>query len=177
MNQDAIGRTAIGLSVGCVAVLAATIASLVSPGIRSTLGLMPAAARSYQHGEHIDVPSSLYGSSPYTVVLFARSDCGVCQRIKPWLSETIAAVEGQTPAKVMMVATNSRLDEEVFYAREIGLGPERVVQLASTTLKVRQVPTLVLVDRRGTVQYSVDGAPNISTADLISRITTLTESR
>jgi len=177
MKQDTLGRLAIGISVACVVGVGATIAALTSPAIRSTLGLMPIAPASYVRGERIDVPASLYETSPHTLVLFARSDCGACQHIKPWLAQTIGTLEQKTGTRVVMVATNARLDDEIAYAAEIGLARDRVVPLASTSLKVRQVPTLVLVDRQGSVLYSLDGAPNIPATDVISRIATLTESR
>jgi hypothetical protein len=176
MKQETLGRIAIGLSAACVCLVGATIIVLVTPSIRATLGLTPSIQPGYVQGDRIDVPARVYESSPYTVIVFARSNCPVCQRVKPWLAQMTASVQRQTAARVVMVATNAGLDEEVAFGREIGLGQEQVVLLPSQALRVKLVPTVVLVDRRGEVLYSVEGAPE-SPANLIPRIVNLAQSR
>lgn len=177
MSQDALGRSAVALAVTCVLLVGATFFALLTPSIRTTLGLTPRVSPAYARGDRIDVPPSIYESSAFTVVLFARSDCGVCQRVKPWLSEMRAAVEARPAVQVVMVAINARLDDEVEFAREIGLGRERVFPLTPQGLKARLTPTLVLVDRQGTVLFSIDGAAPDQTAGAIPTIVNLTQSR
>ena len=159
MKSDLVGRIALAITVGCLVMVGLTVGALATPAGRARMGLAPAPAPSYAVGARIDVPASVYDASPYTVVLFARSDCGVCQQSKPWLAALTTALQRQSTVRVVMIASGEHLSDEVQYAADLGIGRDRVVPLAPRALKARLVPSLVLVDRQGVVRYSQEGVP------------------
>jgi len=175
MKRDTFGQLALTIALVCVLVLVATLATLAMPSIRLVLGFAPAQAGAYALGERIDVPPAVYESSQYTVVVFARSGCGVCQQMKPWLSDLAERVQQRASSRVVMVVGAGQLKDEIAFAGEIGLGRERVVPLTPGPIKVQVVPTVVLVDRQGRVLFVQEGAPLAERDAVIDRIVTLTQ--
>ena len=64
-RQDkAVNRVAVGLVVGCLAVVLVTVAALAIPAIRTRLGLGPLLPPTYPVGAVIDVPPDIYRYRP-----------------------------------------------------------------------------------------------------------------
>jgi thiol-disulfide isomerase/thioredoxin len=105
------------------------------------------------------VPATVYESSPYTVVLFARSSCGACKSAKPLFKKLVANIERRSSARVVMIAPMANRQDEVTYAKELGLDETQLLQLDLKDLRLRRVPTVVLLDQRGIVRYTREGAP------------------
>ena len=156
MTRDAlVARLATAGAVASVLLVAATA---VYPVIRARLAGHDTAA-SYSAGEHIDVPASVYERAPHTLVVFAESACGACQRMKPMLAALVRAAGQISSAEVVMVSPANDRDAQLRYASEIGLDNSRVTALDLTALRLRSVPTVAVVSPDGRVQYAHTGAP------------------
>jgi predicted transcriptional regulator len=78
------------------------------------------------------------------------------------VAESSAAVD----TRVVMVTGQGARDSEVRFAEELGLDARQVVPLDLRRLRLRHVPSAVVVDRDGTVLFSRSGP--ISEQDLES---------
>ncbi len=137
----------------CVVALGVTTAVVVSPAVRTMVGLGPAVpAPAYVVGEQVDVDPAIYGTSDRTVLLFARSTCGVCLRGVPFFAGVFAAGREQGTA-VAMVTPSSDMATEGAFAEQMGLTRGQVHHAASGSIRLRAVPTLMVVDRNGTIQH------------------------
>ncbi len=163
-KSDRIGRAALWLSVASVALILLTVGALAMPAARARLGLAPARTAAYAVGGRIDVPPSVYTATPYTVILFARSTCAFCERAKPLFAQLATALADDPAVRMVMVSAASGGAGDRDYARAIGLDEGRLVVVDPGSLKLKTVPTIVLVDREGRVQFSHEGVP--SPADL-----------
>ena len=157
MTRDAlVARLA---TAGAVASLLLVAATAVYPVVRARLGGVEPES-GYVIGDHIDVPPAVYERAPHTLVIFAESGCGACQRLKPMLAALVRTV-GQAPAAaVAMVTTTADTDAQLRYASEIGLDKGRVTALDLTALRLRRVPTVAVVSPDGRVRYAHTGAPS-----------------
>jgi hypothetical protein len=173
MKPELAGRIALTAATVCLATVGVTVGALAMPAVRTKIGLAPVMTPSYAPGDRIDLPASTYEASSYTVILFVRSDCGVCQRIKPWLTQLAATLQRQPAVRVVVVASGGHASDEVRYAAELGVGSERVFVVPSGALKLRSVPAFVLVDQRGAVRYSQEGAPRAQPDQVATAMTSL----
>jgi hypothetical protein len=155
--EDIAGRAAVAVSALCAAAVLLTAGVLFTPALRERIGLAPAAA--YAAGAMIDVPRSVYAGSAHTVVLFARYDCRACQRATPYLAAVVAGAGRAPGTRIVMVARPGHRDAEIAYARQIGLHESSLMFVDVKGLRLRTVPTVVLVDQRGVVQYAFEGLP------------------
>jgi hypothetical protein len=158
--EGLLGRLASVLVVACVLTVAATGVAIAVPQLRERLKTPEAPA--YVVGQHVDLPASVYGGSPYTLLILARSNCGACQRAAPLFAALIADLKSRSDIGVRLVTRRVRSDE-LRYAAAIGLDEANVVLTDLTSLRVERVPTLLLVDRGGRVLLAHEGAPASST--------------
>jgi thiol-disulfide isomerase/thioredoxin len=138
------------------------------PSVRATLGLAPKpTAPSYRAGDRIDLSPELLQSAPSTLVIFFRSDCGVCQRMRPILTKLVARGD-RTVHVIAVTGTENRKDAATFVT-QIGLGLDRLVTMDLKAVRVTTVPTLVIVDRDGTIRMAVEGLPPPAAQDALLR--------
>jgi len=136
-----------------VVVLVKTAMLVLSPSLRTLVRVGPPAdAPPYRTGDVVDVPPSVYQSSPRTLLLFARSDCAACQRSESFHQSAIAAATaaGTTVALMSPIADPAT---EASYAARLGLADNHVHFIAPGSIKLRTVPTLMLVDAAGRIQH------------------------
>jgi len=173
-RTDLIGRLAVAAAATSVVLVAATAVAIARPDLREKLGLAPGP---YAAGQQIDVPASVYGGSRETLIVFARSTCSVCQRSVPYFRRIFdeAARDG-IPVRLL---SSAPLDPaELDFARGLGLRDEDVVPVDHKTLRLRRVPTIVLVDQRGEIHYAREGAvPAGEQGELLRRMTSLVQAR
>ncbi len=135
-----------------VVVLAGTAALVVSPTLRDWVGVGPSVVRlPYQTGDLVDVPPAVYQSSARTLLLFARRDCAACQRSELFHQSAIAAAATVGTGVALMSPTTDPASEAPYAAR-LGVAPEQVHVIAPGSIKLRTVPTLMLVDAAGRIQ-------------------------
>ena len=170
--NDAIGRTALAVAIGCIALVVVTVGVLAMPAARSRLGLAPSKTPAYTVGGRIDVPASVYEATPLTVVIFARDTCAACQRSQVLFAKATADLAAEPSVHVVMMTTAPNRSGDLDYARAIGLDEHRLIPLDATHLRLKLVPTLVLVDRYGEVRYSHEGVPSPADIHELVRIAT-----
>jgi hypothetical protein len=150
-----LDRAAIGASIVLLAIFAGTLGMLAWPRLTGALGATPAAAEpAYRAGEVIDTPAEWYQAAPYTLLLFTRASCSACQTAHPFFKRLIGSI-GAT-VRVVLVTSAGEADEDAHYARGLGL-PAHSIRTAVPGLSVRVTPTLVLVDRQGTILHAWEG--------------------
>lgn len=133
----------------------------IPAGLLLTYGLavyLPATHKAYAIDTKVDVPAEIYRDAPFTVVLFARSSCGVCERSKEIFSVALNRAREQQHVNVTLVVPTTLSDGDRSYGRDLGIDPERVVHLPSSAL-LHVVPTILVVDRTGTIRFARSGVP------------------
>src|SRR5262245_15936032 len=123
-SVNVIGRIAIALAVASLALVTVTAVAVARPDVRDALGLGPAPAY-VLHG-HIDVPAAVYASSPYTLVLFARSTCPVCRQSVPSFARLVQKSKAEG-VQVRLLSVAPVAADEHAYAQAIGLDTSEVV--------------------------------------------------
>jgi hypothetical protein len=144
--------------VACVALIACTAAY---PFLQARLGA--ASLSGYRVGQIIDLPEAVYRDRSHTVVVFARSSCAASQAMKPLLAGIVDDFAEDAASGVLLVTPIVNALDEAAFAAEIGVASRQHLAHDLTTLKVARVPTVVVVDRRGRVEYVHSGQPK--TAD------------
>ncbi len=154
MVTDVLARWFLtGVVVVSVVVLGGTAALVVSPTLRELAGIGPTVEPPpYQSGDTVDVPPAVYQSAARTLLLFARSDCAACQRSELFHQSAIAAA-ATVGTGVAMMSPTSHPASEAPYAARLGVAPEQVHVIAPGSIKLRTVPTLMLVDAAGRIQH------------------------
>jgi hypothetical protein len=141
----------------------ATVFVLRTPQLSSWLGAGDPVA--YDEGDRIDVPSPLYARSDVTALLFVRSNCAVCQDTKPLYAEVIRELRTLPGAAILAVIRRPVQGEDTAYAAELGLDATEYAAIDFTSLRLRRVPTLVIVDRTGRIVHAWEGAPPVPDRD------------
>ncbi|HYN08841.1 MAG TPA: conjugal transfer protein TraF [Vicinamibacterales bacterium] len=150
-----IDRAAVGASILLLVIFAGTLGLLAWPRLTGALGVTPAPAEpAYRAGAVIDTPAEWYQAAPYTLLLFARASCSACQTAQPFFKRLIDDI-GAT-VRVVLITSAGEADEDAQYARGLGLQAQSI-RTAIPGLGVRVTPTLVLVDRQGTILNAWEG--------------------
>jgi hypothetical protein len=131
--------------------------TLALPSIRTRLGFVQARGLSYPLGGQIDLPAGVYARTSRTLVIFARTSCVACQHAKPVFTEIAAALSKYHDVRVVMVTGEQLAADETKFAAEMGLDASALIRMDLDPLRLRVVPTTVLVDARGAVLYSTEG--------------------
>ena len=159
-TESLIGRVAIGVTIGCVALVAVTASALAVPAVRSKLSFVFGDSAAYRAGDKVDLPSEFYSASPLTLVIFARSGCGACQQSKPSFVAIVNELRSSSAARVTMATASPQAETEVAYGQSLGLEASAVVATKLDVLRLQVVPTLLLLDREGRVRYASEGVPS-----------------
>lgn len=140
-----------------VALLAVTVAALLVPALLVRLGLREETVRAYHVDETIDVPLSVYEGSPYTLIVFARSSCPVCQRVGPQLRALVESATAAGQVNRRLVAVAGADADEVAFGSALGIAADEIVDGTGLKVRARTVPTVLLVTREGRIAYVVEG--------------------
>jgi len=165
-------RAATAVTIGCVMVVAGSALVMAVPALRDRWGQSPPGNAGYRVGERIDLPATTHESFPLTLLLFTRTGCGACQAAKPALASLVAGLRDRPSIRTLMIVREGSEPEEREYIRAIGLDEDRLVGVDFRNLRLRRVPTMVLVDRDGKVRYSLEGAPTAPKQEELIRIAT-----
>lgn len=171
MSSDQILRRITSLILlTCAVVTSLTIAALAKPRIERRLGLVPAEGRSYRPNDLIDLPASLFSGADRTVLIFARSGCGACRRAKPDLQALVTGLRArQVPVSV--VTSTAFRKEELDFAAEIGVDADHVYLTDLTKLRLKVVPSVLVVDRRGRVLLARENTSELQqTGSILSAV-------
>ena len=156
-RRDALlGRVALLFAAACVSVVAATVLMFALPAVRDYLSGRPSSI-AYVEGDVIDLHRSTYGSNANTVFLFSRSSCAACQASKPVMTAIVADLARLPDVHVVLVTGGGSPEEERVFAVELGIDSSDIHPIDLTGLRVRVVPTMVLVDRTGRILMAREG--------------------
>lgn len=156
--------------MGCVTVVTASALVVTVPALRHRWGQSPPPGPTYVVGDRIDLPETIHESSPLTLLLFTRAGCGACQAAKSAFARLVVGLRDRPSVRTLMIVREGSEPEEREYLRAIGLDENRLVGVDFRNLRLRRVPTMVLVDRRGEVRYSLEGAPTALNQEELVRI-------
>lgn len=117
----------------------------------------------YAVGETLDV--LLANREQHTVVLFARSGCGACQRAKPLFRKIVSAAYAN---HYRIVLASPQAERE--YASDIGVQPADVVQLEKAPPKLPYTPTLLVADANRHLEFVYVGIPGQRELDVVLRL-------
>lgn len=172
-----LGRLSVAVAVVCATAVTATAVAMAMPSVRSSLGIGPAPARpSYVAGQTSDLSAEVYGQATQTVVMFFRSDCGACERMKPYLARLASRNRGNDLRVVAVTGVANSLDSLAF-AKEIGVDKSRLITVDLATLRLRRVPTIMLIDRTGQIEVALEGIPSAQDEEsLLRKVTSLSQS-
>jgi hypothetical protein len=149
-----IQRTAFALACASVLVIMGTLASIGGTWSDGSSG--PPDPR-YAVGQHVDVPSAVYSSTPYTLMFFATSTCAACQRSEPAIEALTAEFSADPQTQLAVVGSAASPESGVDFAHRVGL-ESRFVQLDFASLRVRYIPTTLLTARTGEILFAKEGA-------------------
>ena len=173
-----VGRLGVAVAVVCATALTVTAVAVAMPSVRASLGFAPPPpAPSYAAGQPADLPASLFKQAPHTLVIFFRSDCGACARMKPFLAR-LAARDDDSAVRVVAVTGAGNRPDALAFAKQIGLGESSLVMMDLGQLRLRRVPTVVLMDRSGVIQAALEGIPSSQEEEkLLRMVTSLSQPR
>jgi hypothetical protein len=153
-----IGRAAMMLIAASIVVTIATLIVVAVPAVRNRL-IATHDPVAYAVGDRIDLPDRLYAGSDYTAVLFARASCAVCQQGRRLFAAMLADLRRREGVRVVLVTGTTDRDEDRAYAMDLGLRDHEHESVDLGVLHLRRVPTLVIVNRHGTVIGAWEGMP------------------
>jgi len=157
-GEAALNRLLTLVMAGCAALVLGTLLLLAAGGTRSGA---EAQASGYVVGTTIDLPAELVSGADRTILVFARSSCAACRRSTPALQSLVAAASA-SPATQVLLVTSAREDRDAdrALAAEIGLTGAQVHRAPFDRLRLKVVPSIIVVDRAGVVLDAHVGAPD-----------------
>jgi peroxiredoxin len=118
-----------------------------------------------------DIADVSYDQSAATLVLYAKSTCPYCSESMPFYRQLLDLPAAKTNQARLVVASAEPAVTVRAYLQEYGVKPDKIATSAAT----RPTPTLVLVDRKGTIRGMWIGKQKPEAErDVVSRLNTLT---
>jgi thioredoxin-related protein len=149
-------RIALTVIVASVVALGMTAIVGVTPSLAQRFGWSTGTSGDYAAGELIDLPRAVYEKSDRTVLLFASSTCGACARSKATVRMVVSDLRAAATGFMLLTPTAMRSDQEAF-AEGLDLRADEHLAVDFKALRLKSVPTVVVVDRSGRVLYAKEG--------------------
>jgi hypothetical protein len=141
------------VAILCVSILGGTVLLIARPDLRQFVGLGPAAVPpAYVAGDRVDVDPEVFSDAPTTLLVFARSTCAACQSSADFHAQVVALARQAGHAAVLLTPSDDG-DAEAAYGERLGVGRGQVHHFAPGSIKLRAVPTLMLVDTTGLIHH------------------------
>jgi len=151
-----IDRFSVAATLGLVLMVAATAGYIGWPRVANALGLKPPPPPpAYAAGQRVDVPAAWYDSSPKTLIIFGRSSCVACEKAQPFLKGLVTRLNGRAAAVFAHPHGDDAADTT--FAKSLGITNDRIV-VTGSGLRVNATPTILLVNKNGTVLEAWEGA-------------------
>ena len=148
---------ALTLIVGTVVALATTALAGFAPALRARYGWSKAESLpAYSVGEGFDLPAAVYSTNDRTLVIFASGTCSACLKSAQALTGLFADFRDSRTRVVLVTPTAMAVDQEGF-VRGLGVPASQHLSMNTSGLRLKVVPTTVLVDRFGKVLYAREG--------------------
>jgi hypothetical protein len=155
--EELLRRAATFISIACALLLIGTAVIAAVPALRARLGLGMVSGPAYTVGDPVDVPSTIYESAPHTLLIFVRSSCPACQSYRPAFAALVGMARKSNIQVTILVRNGDESERQ--YALDLGLEEDRVKTVDFSKLRLRRVPTTLLVDSRGLIYFSQEGPP------------------
>jgi hypothetical protein len=156
-SPDRRGRRGAAIVV-VVCALTVGVTALVgfAPAIGERWGWSEPSRPAYALGDSVDVPRRLYDESAQTLLVFASGTCGACLRSAAAFGELAVELRGTQTRFLLLTPTIRHADQESLLAAA-SLQASEFAAFDLTTLRLKSVPSVVLVDRAGRILYSREG--------------------
>jgi hypothetical protein len=154
--RDYRGRIAVGIIAICALGLVTTALAGFLPAIKAGLGWSSADRAVYVPGDSIDVPRDFYSNNAQTLLVFAPGTCGACLRSASSFGKLAEELRGSNTHFVLITPAIRRVDQQTLVSAA-SLQASESMALDLTTLRLKNVPTVVLVNRAGRILYSREG--------------------
>jgi len=170
-TDRAIRRAALAAAIGVLLIVAATVAAVMSAPLRAwTRAQLRWAPPSYQIGAASTLPADWHDAADNTVLIFVTTGCDACRRSLPF-HQAIAGAVGARANLHLRVVLTSPGDDAAAYAAAIGVRADQVARMDPRGTRLRRVPTVLIVDRRGVVVEKKEGVlPEAEQHALIERL-------
>lgn len=133
-----------------------TVVVLFLPAVLIRLGLRAETTGSYPVNSVIDVAPDVYEGSTYTLIVFARSTCQVCQKVRPLVADVVTATKSSPEFQRRLIAVAGAGPDEIDFGESLGFSRDEIVGRSQRHLRLETVPTLVIVSRTGRVLLSIE---------------------
>jgi hypothetical protein len=152
-NPSATERRARGVSL---VLLAACLLTLASTAVGVRIALLDHDGRTGYHvGERVDLPADWFRGDSLTLLVFVRSDCSASRLAVDRLVDARRTL----PQGIRLVAVVGDRTDELNFALAAGFERSSIRTADFAALRLRRVPSLLLVDSEGVVQIERLGAP------------------
>ena len=151
---DGVGRVAFWATAISVVVVAFTAALVVFPDLRTVFGVGAPRAHGYAVGDRIDLPDTSFSGVDSTMAIFVRGSCAACGSAAPLFRRLVAETRDQG-ARILFVIGSSAVQRDREFIQQ--LGAEHVLELDFGRLRLKSVPTIVVVDREGIIRFVTSG--------------------
>lgn len=161
-RDSLLRKTAIAVCTACVLIIVGTLVLLNVPTFRRLVAGDPHTG--YVVGDKVDVAINLFDQSPYTVLVFARTTCAVCESSMPVLAHLASALPKDSSVRIFIVKFEAREAPDLYAAR-LGIDARQIVTLAPEaleTMKLQIVPTVLVVNKTGTILFRHTGLVDAS---------------
>lgn len=154
MTRDRLlQKTSIAIVLVCCLVLVVTLCVVVTSAIARGRD----EATSYVPGDQIDLPVSVYEGADLTAILFLSPTCPACLESRQELARLVRELERVPGSKVVLVKAGRIGEQGDRLETDLGLEQRNVFALDLRGLRLKHVPTVVAVDRRGKILFSKVG--------------------
>jgi hypothetical protein len=151
MTDRRVRLVSCGVLVACVSLIAVTATALAwkSQGNGVVSG--------YEVGGQIDVPSDWLAEDRPTLLVFLRSGCAASRRFLAELASRSDLGGFNTPTRLVLPVTETLAESDIELAGAAGFETPAIRTVDFSALRLKVVPSLVLVGRDGRVMQESGG--------------------
>jgi hypothetical protein len=150
-----LGRAAIAGIVILLTLISATALVLSNPSWRDRIRRQAGWVTEFSVGAPSGLPTAWHQRTTPTVVIFVSSTCVACRQSLPFHRELRSAITAAGLGAV--TALTSAQDDTATYAANESLPLTDVVRFDAVGSRLRVVPTILILDSRGSVLEKKEG--------------------
>lgn len=147
-------RVIVSLTVSLLCLVAATAVVLSRPAWRERARHALGWSTQFVAGTPSGLPSSLTGGADRTVLIFVSDTCAACQRSQPFHRELLGLAGARLAVRVLLTTSNGSIES---LAAALGAPADAVIAFDPRGTRLQVVPTVLVVDRAGTVLEMKEG--------------------
>lgn len=152
--ERSLGRAVVTLTITMLCVVGVTAAVLLRPTWRERVRHSLGWSTQFVVGEPSGLPASLTGDADHTVLIFVSETCAACQRSRPFHRTLLTAANARVAVKILLTTPGG---DTGALSETLGAATTTISAFDSRGTRLRVVPTLLIVDRAGTVLEMKEG--------------------